>query len=76
MIAFTLPGVLQIPAAIIRGTESGGSVKTTIISLLVIAVVCAPYVFFTVLKHEEKTKMAWWKEATDADQSELDGDQD
>ena len=68
MIAFTLPGVLQIPAAIIRGSEPGRSVQTTIISVLVILVVCAPYIYSTLIKHEEKARLAWWKRATDADQ--------
>ncbi len=71
MTAFAFPGLLQVPSAIIRGTQEGGSVKTVVVSVVVIIMVCAPYVYFTLVQHEESTEIAWMRRS-DSDQTRVD----
>ena len=76
MTILLLAGVLQIPAAIIHGAKKGGSWQTEVIALVVICVICvicAPYVFFTLTKHEENTEGAWWKPKLHPDWGQADG---
>ena len=73
MIVLVLPGVLQIPAAIIRGTEKVGSWQVVVISFVVICAICALSVFFTLIKYEEITEGAWWKSRLHHDRAQADG---
>ena len=76
MIVLVVPGILQIPAAIVRGTERGGTWQTTLVSVIIVCVICAPYVWFTLIKHEEATTGAWWSSRLLSDQSQDDGQQE
>ena len=67
-----LVGVLQISAVIIHGAKKGGSWQTEVIALVVICVICAPYVFFTLIKHEEATEGALWKSKLHPDRAQAD----
>ena len=73
MIAFATPGILQIIAAIIRGTEKGGTWQAVVISVVVVNVVWAPYVYYTLIKHEEASKGAWWNSANGSTQIQGEG---
>lgn len=52
MLAFVIAALMQIPAAIARKIQPGGTWEVMVVHVLILSVVSAPYVFFLFVRPE------------------------